>query len=712
MSNITNPVGGSTELVANEAHVRQHLKILTKRWPELDEPVQFEIRCLERDSKFPTWEFFKPNEIDQAVEYVANQNIRNNVYVTINPIRIERQGKASSTADVVAAFFVFVDADDTAGMEGIHSFAEPRPMFTVKTGSMPELRGHAYWELEEPCLNLKAWTGLQKSMIRSLNTDPSIHNPDRIMRVAGTVSWPDQNKRAKGYVPEIVIIRTEFDSDSDPVKFEKMCQAFSAVETPITATLDIDLGNQPLDRERARIQALSGKQWNSATFQLVGSYVRQGLTDTEIHSLTAPLTLPGYTVTDTARDVNDMISRTRTKFEKPEQAQPLTPVEASALPDLPFQFWNDIDLTAIPSPQFVYSDFYALGYTSLTVAPPKVGKSMLALAEAIDIATGKGILTGYKREPLRVLYYNAEDDQDVLNSRVSALLTHYQIEQTDIIGTLMPVSGIDHDDFWLISGNDGIINETLFLRLEKLISVNKIDVVIFDPLQDLSRSPETNEIFRAVGQRLRLMATKTQTALSLVHHTRKMQAGQAASIDDARGGSALRGTSRFNRMLIGMTADEGVKAGVENHRYYFRIADVESNLAPPSASVNQWFEKISVITPSGQSVGAVREWEWPDAFDGISKKDASSVRTAIAAMAANPPQESAKGKHWVGYKVAEVLGLNINEKAINAKIKQMLKHWIKEDVLAVVERQNRRSGRLSKYVVAGSNNPNITETIG
>ena len=712
MSNITKPIGGSTDPVANEAHVRQHLTILTKRWPELDEPVQFEIRCLERDTKFPTWKFFDPDQIDQAVEYVANQNTRNNVYVTINPIRIERQGKASSTADAVAAFFVFVDADDTAGMDGIRSFAGPRPMFTVKTGSMPKPRGHAYWELEEPCLNLKAWTDLQKSMIRSLSTDPSIHNPDRIMRVAGTVSWPDQNKRDKGYVPEIVTIKTEFDSDSDTVEFEKMCQAFSAVETPATATLDIDLGDQPLDRERARIQALSGKQWNSATFQLVGSYVRQGLTDTEIHSLTAPLTLEGYTVADTARDVNDMISRTRTKFEKPEQAQPLTSEELSTLPDLPFQFWKDIDLTAIPSPQFVYSDFYALGYTSLTVAPPKVGKSMLALAEAIDIATGKGILTGYKREPLRVLYYNAEDDQDVLNSRVSALLTHYQIEQADISGTLMPVSGIDHDDFWLIIGTDGIINETLFLRLEKFITVNKIDVVIFDPLQDLSRSPETNEIFRAVGQRLRLMATKTQTALSLIHHTRKMQAGQAASIDDARGGSALRGTSRFNRILIGMSEDEGVKAGVENHRYYFRIADAESNLAPPSASVNQWFEKISVITPSSQAVGAVKKWEWPDAFDGITKEDAVAVRQAVAAMDADPPQESARGNDWVGYTVANVLGLDINEKAINARIKEMLKHWIKEDVLTVVQRDNPRAGRTTKYIFAGSNNPNITEARG
>ncbi len=113
-----------------------------------------------------------------------------------------------------------------------------------------------------------------------------------------------------------------------------------------------------------------------------------------------------------------------------------TPVEASALPPLQFKAWQQKDLTLIPSPTFVYSDFYALGYTSLTVAPPKVGKSMLALAEAIDIATGQGILTGYTKEPLRVLYYNAEDDQDVLDARVSALLTHYQIGQENIVGNL------------------------------------------------------------------------------------------------------------------------------------------------------------------------------------------------------------------------------------------------------------------------------------
>ena len=67
MSNITKPIGGSTDPVANEAHVRQHLTILTKRWPELDETVQFEIRCLDRVTKSASWKFFDPDKIDQAV---------------------------------------------------------------------------------------------------------------------------------------------------------------------------------------------------------------------------------------------------------------------------------------------------------------------------------------------------------------------------------------------------------------------------------------------------------------------------------------------------------------------------------------------------------------------------------------------------------------------------------------------------------------------
>ena len=262
---------------------------------------------------------------------------------------------------------------------------------------------------------------------------------------------------------------------------------------------------------------------------------------------------------------------------------------------------------------------------------------------------------------------------------------------------------------WLIGGVDGIINETLFAQLETFITTNKIDVVIFDPLQDLSRSPETNEIFRAIGQRIRLMATQHQTALHLVHHTRKIQQGVTASIDDARGGSALRGTSRFNRILISMSEDEGVKAGIENHRFYFRIADAESNLAPPSASVNQWFEKVSVITPSGQSVGAVRLWQWPDAFDGISKQDAIRRENSHSRYGRQPAITQRPGGHLGRIHIAETLNIDPTDEAGKQRIKEMLNYWIKTDVLAIDERTDARQGRTKKVVIAGPNNPLSTK---
>ena len=390
------------------------------------------------------------------------------------------------------------------------------------------------------------------------------------------------------------------------------------------------------------------------------------------------------------------------------QFRDLTESEKEAIPPALFRPWVVKDLTAIPHPEFVYSDFYARGYTSVTIAPPKVGKSMLGLAEAIDMTTGRGFLTGVKRDPLRVVYYNAEDDENVLDARVAALLTHYGIGQDEIAGRLFPTSGVDLPDFYMVSGQDGVINEPLFVSIEKFIRETGADALIFDPLQDLSRSPETNEVFRLLGQRLRRMASTCGVALGLIHHTRKIAPGTTASIDDARGGSALRGTARFNRLLNPMTEDEAMKAGVANHRYFFRIGDMESNLAPPSADVNRWFEKLSVETPNGHHIGAVQPWKWPDAFDGVSKEDARKVQIAISHMEDEPPLESVQSSRWAGNVVARILGLDLEDKAHKARVQNMLRTWIKTNVLAVVEVRNNRAGRDVKAIIAGPNNP-LTE---
>ena len=717
--------------------VLAHLTHLTRRWGEIDAPCLLEIVYLtaEDTAKVKHVAHYNPDplSLDIAADDALDMNAhRINAYVTVNPVSRENRpppSKRAKAENILASFFHFADGDDPDAANRIRSFAGPRPTFHVLTGTEPAPRPHVYWELDEPTLNLAAWSETQRAIAATLGTDPAVIDPPRIMRLAGTVNWPKPKKQAKGYKPETVTMRVY--DDRDPVTSEQMHRAFAgAPKAAAPGAFQIDVGGHgnALDRALAVANVKAGTDWRDNVKRLVASYVARGWTDDEILDRCAAFTIEGYTVDDTRKDVAAFIEWTRQQearsggryavspthtagAELPvpnfDHAPQMTPEQKQELPPAPFAPWTVKDLAAIPTPQFVYSDFYARGYTSLTLAPPKVGKSMLGLAEAVDMATGRGILTGVERAPLTVLYYNAEDDQDVIDNRVAALLTAYGIDQSEIAGRLFPVSGVSHEDMFLVYGPDGTIHEPAFARIENWIAENNADVLIFDPLQDMSLSPETNDVFRILGRRLRRMAATHNVAQGIIHHTRKILPGMQPTIDDARGGSSLRGTARFNRVLSPMTEDEAAKAGLDNHRYFFRIGDVESNLAPPSSTVNRWFEKQSIPTPSGARVGAIRPWQWPDAFDGITPQNAAQVRAVIDGMA-EPPRADVRSAKWVGEVVADVLGINLADKAERARVKEIVAVWVRKDVLRIVEGKDSRAGRSVQVVVCGGNNPLAT----
>lgn len=393
----------------------------------------------------------------------------------------------------------------------------------------------------------------------------------------------------------------------------------------------------------------------------------------------------------------------------------------TATPEAPFPVrsaagftpWQIIDPATIPPIRFAYGEIYAEGYLTVTYAAPKVGKSLLGIAEAVDAASGRGFLTGQQADPIAVLYFNAEDDQSVLDARVLAAAMAHGVTQSEIAGRLFAVSGVPEDrDLVLIRGEKAAVNEAAFAFLADLFQREGIKLAIFDPLQDLSQSPETNEVFRALGARIRRLAADTKVAVGLVHHTRKPSAGVATTLDDGRGGSALRGVARFNRLLVPMSEAEGAQAGVDDFRRYFRIAEAESNLAPPSSARNQWFEKIGIGIGNGAFYPTVKPWIWPEAFAGVTVNDACRIRAAIAARAADdrPARADAQAKDWAGLVVAELLGLDPGKRAEKARIGAMLREWIETGVLA---RETLPVGTNRKAVpclVAGPNNPAEMET--
>jgi len=699
----------------NPQVIRDHLRHVVRRWHEMDAECLLEVRFLTAEDRAAVKDVsrYSPTDdgIERACQHIETMNgYKLNAYIVVNPIDALaeiKSGKAATDEDILGSFFHWADADDAQAADNIRSFVGPRPTFYVLTGTQPCARPHVYWELEHPTRNKAAWNATQKAIAATLKTDASVVNASRIMRVAGTVNWPKPMKVAKGYIQEVTELHIHAELDRPLVSAERMSRAFAVQSTVPETTSNFQIDTGDLERK---------------TYDQYADILRRARTDGEKHTgvrdLAASLAGSGVpramaeAIIKDACPVHDegvvrLIDTAYAKFTpapKGEQFIELSESEKAAIPAALFAPWKRKDLTSIPSPQFVYSDFYARKYTSVTLAAPKVGKSMLGLAEAVDMASGAGILTGEPRDRLKVVYYNAEDDQDVINNRVAALLTQYQLDQSAVEDYLFPQSGVEADDFYMVSGQEGVLNEALFISIEKFIIENGADVLIFDPLQDLSRSPETNEVFRLLGGRLRRMASKTGVALGLIHHTRKVAHGVTPSIDDMRGGSALRGTARFNRILISMTEDEAAQSGVDNHRHFMRIGDVESNLAPPSAEVNRWFEKVSVQTPSGAYVGAVKPWEWPDAFTGVTKQDAARVRHEIDSME-TPPRADIRSANWVGSVVAATLNIDLDTKSGKAKVKALVSGWIKTDVLRIVEDRDKRAGRDVRVVVSGANNP-------
>ena len=253
------------EQQAEQHEVERFLRTITEGWDQIAaEQPQLELRCIGLAGQISVARY-PHTAVEEAAQHAVEMNRhKQNVYACINPVGPTADRRGAKDRDVLAAFWCFADADSSDSMSNVTAFAGPKFTMSVRTGTVPYLRGHAYWRLEDPVRNLDAWRQVQQAIADRLQTDGTVINPSRIMRVAGTMSWPPERKRMKGYVPELVTMRTDFSTDRDPVPFERMMRAFpyAPPSTASTGTLQIDLGQQAMDRALAEADILAGKNWH------------------------------------------------------------------------------------------------------------------------------------------------------------------------------------------------------------------------------------------------------------------------------------------------------------------------------------------------------------------------------------------------------------------------------------------------------------------
>ena len=197
------------KLCADRDIIAQFITIITTDWSNTPHRVGgFEIRCL-GENRSTVSQIFALEAVSEATDLAVRMNANKlNVYMTINPIDMDavvKSGKSAKDGNILRAHYSFADADDVLGLNGLNELSGLiEPDITVTTGTIPHERRHAYWRLTEPCLNLPLWRERQKQIAVKFKTDKAVVNPSRIMRIAGTVSFPNPAKLAKGYVPELV----------------------------------------------------------------------------------------------------------------------------------------------------------------------------------------------------------------------------------------------------------------------------------------------------------------------------------------------------------------------------------------------------------------------------------------------------------------------------------------------------------------------------
>jgi len=373
---------------------------------------------------------------------------------------------------------------------------------------------------------------------------------------------------------------------------------------------------------------------------------------------------------------------------RPAEAAPTKQIIIRATPYV----WKQA--SAIPRREWLYGNHLIRQFASATIAPGGVGKSSLVLAEAIALATGRDLLGIKPRQRCRVWCWNGEDPADEIDRRIAAICIQYNVKSEDLDGWLFTDSGRDQEIIIATQGRDGAaIAEPVAAALIETIRANAIDVLSVDPFISSHRVTENdNNAIDLVAKKWAKIADATNCAVDLVHHTRKTNNAEA-TVEDGRGASALIAAVRSARVLNGMDESEANKGGVVGHRSYFKEENGKANLAPPPDGAN-WFQIKSVslgngapsnILDTGDSVGVVTKWQWPDPLAGMTGAD---FEKAASAIRGGKWREHPQAADWAGRAVAAALGLDVEDKADKARISGMLRAWLRAGTLKIVDGLN------------------------
>jgi len=697
--------------------------------------------------------------VDQAVEWNLDGR---NIYLgaTLKHPDTAPFGRTSDT-DACAAWAFVLDLDEPGAVERAEK-VNPRfvPTFKVTTGTVPHVRQHWWWRVEDPIGDMVAFRAQQQAIAAAYGGDPSVCNPGRIMRLAGSIAWPTK----PGRVAQLVTM-TEggpvYSADQiaravpygEPVRTEtRAARADSTFDAAPSGTGSLGVLEPKVEDGREEYMR---DTVHACAVELVGTTGAWPTAD-ELFAVAWPqfqrkvdLSRPGRITAANAQDemrakcaawtrkaaagghgelgklVEGYQSRQRASArpgptagqQQPsgnpggfEAGQGEQAAQTEPPPDLARPF--TLRPTAqIPRRRWLYGDSYIRSFVSVLAAPGGAGKTTLYVIEALSIATGKPLLGVTPAERTGVWIMNLEDPADEMERRIGAAAKHYGIDQADIEGRLFVDAGRDRPLVVAQQTRDGVtIHRPVVDAIVEAIRRNGIGVLIVDPfVASHAVSENDNQAINAVLALWRLIADLTGCCILLVHHFRKLN-GDEGSIDSVRGGSAIIGAVRTARVMNTMTEAEAAKLGIEDtqRRRFARVDNAKNNLAPPADRAS-WIELVSVdlgngsgiSDQGGDKVGVATAWEPPSAWDGVTEQHMRDVYNYLDRHGPQRWHPDAEDKTWFGWQVMKICGIEEAERN-RGRVKAMLKTWQDAGVIVKDDHRGGKHRKLLPHYFAGT----------
>lgn len=148
---------------------------------------------------------FSLSRLEDAVAAAAAVNeAGNNVYVgiTLKAASAPALGR-TRRADVALATMLVVDLDSDLVAGARKLPPNIRPQLLTVTGNRPVLRGHLWIRLI-PTVDMDTWDIVLRRLVDECGGDVGALGRSRVMRLAGTNSFPSAAKRQRGYIVEPV----------------------------------------------------------------------------------------------------------------------------------------------------------------------------------------------------------------------------------------------------------------------------------------------------------------------------------------------------------------------------------------------------------------------------------------------------------------------------------------------------------------------------